>query len=273
MIQRGFIPYFFHRVAIGGLLLSATCVLGETPATAPATTAPAAATASAVPAWSEPADLASVHHPTGERHERGVLDHFQKQIAEDKNIQLLFIGDSITQRWSIAPDVWKQYYGKWDAANFGDGGAYTQNVLWCVENAGLESIHPKVTVLLVGINNIYHGNHYTPGQVAAGIKKIVDTIHQKMPETKVLLLGIFPYYRGSDKDSAPSRETSAAVNAILKTFDDGAKTRYLGLWDKFLEPDGHGVSKEILPDGLHPSAKGYQIWAENMQPLLEEMMK
>ena len=260
-----------HRAAIGILLLCAACVHAETPATAPPTTAPAATTAPAVLKVVEPADVASVYHPTGERHERGMLERFRKQIANDKKIELLFIGDSITWGWIKAPEVWNQYYGKWDAANFGDGGAYTQHVLWCVENENLEEIDPKVTVLLIGINNIYHGTNYTPEQVAGGIKKIVDTIHQKMPKTKVLLLGLFPYYRG--KDSARPRNDAAAVNAIIKKFDDGSKTRYLELWNKFLQPDGNGVSIDVMSDGLHPTPKGYQIWAEAMQPLLTEMMK
>ena len=241
-------------------------VRAEEPATAPkAASAPAAAKEVA------PADVASPNHPTSVNHLKTIHERFLKRIKDDNKIELLFIGDSITQGWSLAPDVWKQYYGKWDTANFGDGGDYTQHVLWRVENGELEGIHPKVVVLLVGINNLYHSPGNTAEQTAAGIKKILDTIHGKLPETKVLLLGIFPYYRG--KDAAGPRNAAAAVNAIIKKYDDGSKTRYLELGDKFLQADGNGISKEVMKDGLHPTAKGYQIWAENMQPLLDEMMK
>ena len=228
------------------------------------------ATAAAAPTTAkvvEPADVPSIHHPTSDNHLKGVHAKFLKRIQDDNKIQLLFIGDSITAGWINAPDVWKEYYGQYDPANFGDGGDYTQHLLWRIDNGELEGINPKVVVLLIGINNLYHNPGNTAEQTAVGIKKILDTVHQKLPETKVLLLGLFPY---RDKNSGP-RAACVAVNAIISKFDDGQKTRYLGLWDQFLQPDG-SISREVFKDGLHPTPYGYQIWAKAMDPLLCEMM-
>jgi len=273
----GALIFWAAAVQTGAQETSSTGASPSPAASSSATAAPATATVPVMPNVAAPADVASVMHPTGEAHLRKIHDRFLQQIKNDNKIELLFIGDSITQGWSKAPEVWKQYYGKWDTANFGDGGDYTQHVLWRVENGELDGIHPKVVVLLVGINNLYHAieNYRGPGnnaaQVAAGIKKILDTIHEKLPETKVLLLGVFPFCRG--KEAAGPRNAGAAVNAIIKNYDDGSKTRYLGIWNQFLQPDGKSASTDVLSDGLHPTPKGYQIWAENMQPLLEEMMK
>jgi lysophospholipase L1-like esterase len=255
----------FSRIALASMLFVAFAAIANAQQAAKARAKAAPKAPSPVAA---PADVASVMHPTGERHLRVIHDRFLKRIKDDPKIDLLFVGDSITWRWALAPDVWKAHYGKYDAANFGDGGAYTQHVLWRLENGELEGIRPKVVVLLVGINNLYHSPANTPEQTAAGIKKILDTIHEKLPQTKVLLLGIFPYRA---KDSGP-RKAAAAVNAIISKFDDGNKTRYLGLWDQFLQPDA-SISKEVMNDGLHPTPKGYEIWATNMEPLLQEMMK
>jgi len=215
----------------------------------------------------EPADVPSIHHPTSDNHLKSVHAKFLQRIKDDNKIQLLFLGDSITAGWANAPDVWKEYYGQYDPANFGDGGDYTQHLLWRIDNGELEDINPKVVVLLIGINNLYHNPGNTPEQTAAGIKKILDTIHERLPETKVLLLGLFPY---RDKNSGP-RAACVAVNAIISKFDDGTKTRYLGLWDQFLQPDG-SISREVMKDGLHPTPYGYQILAKNMDPLLCAMM-
>ena len=100
------------------------------------------------------------------------------------------------------------------------------------------------------------------------MKKIVETVHEKLPKTKVLLLGVFP----RDKKDSDMRKKVTEINAIISKLDDGKKTRYLDLTPKFVDADGN-LPKEIMPDGLHPNAKGYEIWAESMQPLLEEMMK
>jgi lysophospholipase L1-like esterase len=189
------------------------------------------------------------------------------------NIDLLFLGDSITQGWSKAPEVWKEFYEKYHPANFGIGGDRTEHVLWRIEKGELDGIKPKVVVLMIGTNN--SGLH-TAAQIAAADRKIVEEIRRKLPQTKVLLLAIFP--RGPRKGSDGSMDDGVermkkidAVNAELAKLDDGKTVRYLNINEKFLV-DGK-IPNDVMPDQLHPNAKGYRIWAEAMQPLLDEMMK
>jgi lysophospholipase L1-like esterase len=124
-------------------------------------------------------------------------------------------------------------------------------------------------VLMIGTNNI--GD--TAENIIKGDTKIVAEIHAKLPDTRLLLLGIFP--RGADPKNpgtASLRAKITEVNASLAKLDDGAKTRYLDIGGKFLDADG-ALPKDIMPDALHPNAKGYQIWADAMQPLLDSMLK
>ena len=183
-----------------------------------------------------------------------------------KPIGVLFLGDSITAGWGRAPEVWKNHFGKYDPANFGISGDRTQHILWRIDQGELDGISPKVVVLMIGTNN---GGSYTADQIAAAVTKIVTTVHAKLPETKVLLLAIFPR---AEKADNPVRVKLQQVNAAISKLDDGKQTRYLEIWKQFLADDGT-LTKEIMPDFLHPNAKGYQIWAESMQPLLDEMMK
>ena len=151
-------------------------------------------------------------------------------------------------------------------ANFGIGGDRTQHVLWRIDNGELDGISPKVLVLMIGTNNV--GDN-SAQEIAKADMKIVDQIHQKLPQTKVLLLAIFP--RDADATS-PRRQKIEQINKELAKLEDGKLTRFLNINDKFLTSDGV-LSKEIMPDLLHPNEKGYQIWADAMQPLLDEMMK
>jgi lysophospholipase L1-like esterase len=194
-------------------------------------------------------------------------------------IGVLFLGDSITQGWTKAPHVWEHYYSKWQPANFGIGGDQTQHIIWRIENGELDGIKPKVVVLMLGTNNT--GGH-TAAEITAADKKIVEMIRTKLPDTKVLVLGIFP--RGPRKnaqgmitdqvaaDATKRMEIIRAVNAELAKLDDGKTIRYLDITAKFLGDDGK-IPSIIMPDQLHPNAAGYQLWAEAMQPLLAEMMK
>jgi lysophospholipase L1-like esterase len=182
--------------------------------------------------------------------------------AKQGNIDLLFLGDSITQRWD--QEVWKRYYGKRKAANFGIDGDRTEHVLWRLANGEIEGISPKVLVLLIGINN---GGRDSAADIAEGIRAIVTVLRRDLPNTKILLLGVFPV----GPRPGPHRDMVKAINAIISKLDNGKTVRFLDIGDKFLERDGD-LPREIMPDYLHLSRKGYTIWARAMEPLLEEML-
>ncbi len=187
--------------------------------------------------------------------------------AAKGDVDLLFLGDSITQGWGGAKGVWDRYYGPRKAANFGIGGDRTQHVLWRVKNGELDGIAPKVVVLMIGTNN---ARDDPADQIAEGVEAIVKDLREKLPRARVLLLGVFP--RGESPDSNPFREKLAAVNERIKKLDDGGKTvKYLDIGGRFLNDDGT-ISREIMPDFLHLTPKGYRIWADAMEPTLWSLL-
>lgn len=193
-------------------------------------------------------------------------------------VDLLFLGDSITAGWSRVPHIWDRYYGHRRAANFGIGGDRTQHVLWRIENGELDAISPKAVVLMLGTNN--SGSH-SAEEIVAAMEKLVGVIRTKLPETKVLLLAVFP--RGARKDAegriTPAAEADAArrmqtlaeANAGLARLADGRHVRFLDIGGVFLGQDGR-IPFSIMPDQLHLSPAGYQLWADAMEPLLSEML-
>jgi lysophospholipase L1-like esterase len=182
-------------------------------------------------------------------------------------VGLLFLGDSITDFWPHGGKESWQKFAKYDPADFGISADRTEHVLWRLANGELDGIHPRVVVLMIGTNNIGHFAEEQPEWAAAGVKKIVETVHEKLPESRVLLLSVFP----RDRKESASRKKVEAINAIIAKLDDGKKTRYLDVTAKFLDAQGE-IPKDIMPDGLHPNAKGYDLWYEAMRPLLEEMI-
>jgi lysophospholipase L1-like esterase len=198
------------------------------------------------------------------------------KIAGKGNIDVLFLGDSITDAWGgeghgngPGSKIFKEEFLPLKAANFGIGGDRTQHVLWRLQHGELKNIQPKVVMLMIGTNNS-NGRDNTAEEIAEGITAIVKEIHKRSPKTKVLLLGIFP--RGPKPN--PQREKIAEVNKIISKLDDGGKTvKYLDIGKKFLEEDGT-LPKEIMPDYLHLSPKGYRIWADAVKgPIMELLGK
>jgi beta-glucosidase len=191
---------------------------------------------------------------------------FNERVAKG-NVDLLFIGDSITHGWEgDGKQVWAKYYAPRNAVNLGIGGDRTQHVLWRLENGNIEGIKPKLAVLMIGTNNS-NGNDNTAEEIGAGIQAIVKKLREKLPETKVLILAIFP--RG-EKPNA-QREKNAAASKVASQLADGKNVFFLDIGPKFLTEDGT-LTAEIMPDRLHLSPKGYEIWATATEPLVAELM-
>jgi beta-glucosidase len=184
------------------------------------------------------------------------------------NVDLVMIGDSITQGWEGAGKrVWDEYYGQRNAVNLGIGGDQTQHVLWRLQNGNLKGISPKLAVLMIGTNNT---GGKKPEEIAQGIRAIVRELRRSVPDTKVLVLAIFP--RGPNNDD-PLRKVVVETNQIVAGSRriDGQQVKFKDIGPKFLQPDGT-LSKEIMPDLLHLSPKGYQIWAESIEPEVAEAL-
>lgn len=182
------------------------------------------------------------------------------------NVDLVFIGDSITQGWEgNGKEVWKEFYGDRNAVNLGIGGDRTQHVMWRLDNGNLEGIEPKLAVIMIGTNN---SNSNKPEEIADGIEMIVEQLKEKTPETKILLLGIFP--RGAAPDDR-LRQVNEKTNEIVSKLADGEQVHYLDIGEKFLEDDGT-LSREVMPDLLHLNEKSYRIWAESIEPKVAELM-
>src|SRR5258707_14527968 len=162
-------------------------------------------------------------------------------MAKKGDIDLLFLGDSITDAWGGeghgkggGSKIFEKEFEPLKAANFGIGGDRTQHVLWRLQNGELEGIHPKVVMLMIGTNNS-NGKDNTAEEIADGVMAIVKEIHARSPHTKVLLLAVFP--RG-EKPNA-QRDKLKQVNSTIAKLDDGGKmVKYLDIGDKFLAADG-----------------------------------
>jgi lysophospholipase L1-like esterase len=189
------------------------------------------------------------------------------QRAKDHpGAELVFIGDSITHGWEgEGKEVWAKHFGD-KAINLGIGGDQTQHVLWRLQNGNIAGLRPKLVVLMIGTNNS-NRDDFTAEEIAAGVKAIVAELRKQLPESKILTLAIFP--RGAGPSA--QREKNAAASAEFAKLADNQHVYFLDIGDKFLEPDGKTLSKRVMPDLLHLSPAGYQIWADAIGPKVAEL--
>ena len=209
------------------------------------------------------------------RHEYWAQDWWDERFERNLNrlakgnVDLLMIGDSITEGWEKAgKDVWDKYYADRKAVNLGYGGDRTENLLWRLQNGELDGIEPKAGVVMIGTNNTGHRRE-DPELIAAGVRAVLDELRSQQPQMKILLLSIFPR---DPEPGTPMREINLAANDLIAEFADGEHIFYQEIYSEFLQEDG-SLSKEIMPDYLHPNEKGYAIWAEAMEPTLSRLLE
>ncbi len=184
----------------------------------------------------------------------------QVEIAKRGDIDVLFTGDSITDWWDSEREpyagkpVFDKYFGSWKVANFGIAGDTTQGLLYRLQNGEGEGFSPKVVMLLIGVNNTRSN---TPPEIAEGIGAVVLQLQQNFPAAKILLLGVFPYQQAD----APIRRDIAYINDTISRLHDGDKVHYLDISHVFLDADGN-IPRDVMSDALHPTTKGYELWAE-----------
>jgi beta-glucosidase len=182
-------------------------------------------------------------------------------------VGLLMIGDSITHGWEAAGrEVWRHYYAHRRAVNLGFNGDRTEHALWRLMNGELEGIAPRLAVVMIGTNNSGEGR--SPEDTVAGIRRIVQELHWRLPTTKILLLAIFP--TGAAPDNKV-RQANRRVNQRIASLHDGRRVFFLDINHVFIDRQLN-LSRTVMPDLLHPNAEGYRRWAEGMEPMVHRLM-
>ena len=190
-----------------------------------------------------------------------------KKNAAKGGHDLVFIGDSITQGWEEdGKPVWDEFYGNRKALNLGFSADRTEHVLWRLLNGELEKVDPKVFVMMIGTNNTGQRGD-DPAQTATGVRCILDLLRDRKPNAKIILLSVFPRQAAAD---AKLRKMNDDLNQRIAKFADGETILHLDVNASLLEKDGT-LSKEIMPDLLHPGLEGYRRWAEGLEPMLNKL--
>ncbi len=213
-----------------------------------------------------PPDQPLTRTPQWEQRALAQIADGQKQAA---SVQLIFDGDSITDFFQhrAGKDVWSARYGSLHAVDFAISGDWTQHLLWRLSKGQAEGMKPKLIALMIGTNNMQSTS--TPEEIAGGVKQIIQTYQQRCPGAVILLQAIFPR---APKPDDPYRLKVDETNKLLFRLGDGKSVVYVDFGAKFLQPDGT-LTPDIMPDYLHPSAKGYGIWADAIQPYIDKYVK
>ena len=198
------------------------------------------------------------------------LSRHEAFLADARRVDplVVFVGDSITDGWRLeGKAVWNERFAALPALNFGIDGDRTQHVLWRIQHGEFDRIHPRVLVLMLGTNNTPEDRNST-AEVIAGVTAVVEAFRAKLPQTRILLLAIFP--RGQKGE--PIRAKLSQVNSALSRLGDEQWIYFRDLNPNFLSADGT-LPTDLMPDLLHPNEKGYRVWADALREPLAKLLQ
>ena len=196
-------------------------------------------------------------------------DEVLRRVREAKpaDARVVFIGDSITEGWENAGlEAWKRDFAPLGALEIGVGGDRTEHLLWRLQQAPLKPLDPKVVVLMIGTNNASTGRD-TGELIVRGVRAVVDELHAQCPGAKVLVLDIPP--RGMKMN--PLRGIVLQVNQALSQAAWPEGVRFVRVADQFTGGDG-SIDPAVMPDFLHFSPRGYELWAKAILPEVTSAM-
>lgn len=236
---------------------------------------------------------------------------FLKRIEKSKGEgDVIFLGDSITQGWEGSPKAWQEHFGAFKPVNLGIGGDQTGHVLWRItDGKELVDLKPKAAVIMIGTNNGHSAPQIAGGikaivdelkqqkpgikilvlgvfprggsgdaersleQITKGVNAINEELKKSIPDLKLLNAAVKNLEQ--QKGTIPAAKLSkkiGEINAIIAKLDDGKQVFYKDIGAEFLDKSG-GLSGEIMPDYLHLSGKGYDIWGKAIKSDVEKLVK
>lgn len=191
-------------------------------------------------------------------------------------IDVLLVGDSITQQWGSPLDtgvlnaVWKKHFGNFKTINIGIGGDKAQNVLWRLDHGGVEGLQPKVVIVMIGNNNMFFAPETGVEAAAKGVQMVVANVRDKFPNAEVIATKILPCHEPGNAFYENLKKTNAALDPLK--LDNDPKVHLLDLWASFANEDGTIKKPLFMPDNIHLSPDGYAVYAERLKPLLDRFL-
>jgi cephalosporin-C deacetylase-like acetyl esterase/lysophospholipase L1-like esterase len=224
-----------------------------------------------------PIEKADVATPRTDENSR--LAH-EQLLAKRKagQIDVYFMGDSITRRWGASDEQyqellanWKANFTGWNAADFGWGADKTQHMLWRLQNGELDGVNPKIVVLMAGTNNV---GRATPlgdaearaAEVARGVTAVAREIRKRAPQATLVITGMTPR-----NDNIAVMPIINDANQQIARLADGKSTRYININAEMADKDGW-LHDGMSMDGLHLTPKSYQLWANALKPVFTEVL-
>ena len=177
------------------------------------------------------------------------IKNLLSKVEENKKMEapIIFYGSSTIRLWKSLNEDFKDV----DVINLGFGGAYIDSLSKNF-NLLINFLNPKAIVIYLGGNDL--NLSLSPEEIIFKIKKFVEKINEKYPNTNIGYITIKPSVERKNKLS-DIKKINKGVKLIANDFPNLV---YIDVYNKLLDK-GKVTSKFLLQDGLHLNKEGYKV--------------
>jgi lysophospholipase L1-like esterase len=170
---------------------------------------------------------------------------------------VFFAGSSSIVQW----DLKKWFPGK-DYVNVGFGGSIIPDSTHFAPRI-LTPHRPATIVFYAGDNDI--GQNRKPEQLRDDFKAFVAAVRKDDPGCRVLFIAVKPSLARRKKF-----EEQQIANALVREFcEKSERLAFVDIVPLMLGPDGMPIAEFFVKDGLHMTAKGYEVWTAAVNKALK----
>lgn len=191
---------------------------------------------------------ARLGEPEWAAHHEQVLRSPQRQSSK-----VVVAGDSIIEILASDTEACRNSIGPYQPLWLGFSGDTTSNLLWRLEHGELEGVRPEAVVLLIGTNNTRKSRigFWSTQSDADGVLKTVQIIHDKLPNTHVVVFSIMPTAQWNWKEHK-DMEINQRVSSLLRGYN-------YATWidiSRLFQTDHRELDRTLFMDQVHPNHTG-----------------
>eukprot|EP00977_Amphora_coffeiformis_P022181 scaffold10570_cov176-Amphora_coffeaeformis.AAC.31 len=205
-------------------------------------------------------------------------------------LDVVLFGDSIIEFWQgvfrgkplkqlqqnvhVYNDLFRSNSSTVRGLGLGTSGDQSVNLLYRLENGELpQELDSPIFWILIGTND-WGVAHCNEDMITASVLKVVDALRSAKPDSQIVINSVFP--RGQDPlHLSDSWKVFRLVNERLECYATAHKgVSYFNAMDIFLTGQGDGirVDRNMMTDYLHPNARGYKAWGDQIVSTVLEML-
>ncbi|GBE04534.1 GDSL-like Lipase/Acylhydrolase [bacterium BMS3Abin10] len=172
-------------------------------------------------------------------------------------MDILFLGHSLIEFFD-----WQERFPDHRAVNLGKGGESVEGLLVRVRKLTGSSSSAGLIFIMSGINNMAMEDLDFMGPY----REIIKELSTAFPKARIFINSLLPTLL----DFIPDKSIRSINSSLKKLVEEHNRVEFLDIYSLFIDEQGRAFRHYLLDDGIHLSNKGYAVWSEELEKVINK---